>query len=69
MAGIAGMVTTIFIYWLPGIAPHVGFSFGQGLIDFVIYGVIPDARGGGTHCWILLLMTTAYFPIYFFVFK
>lgn len=69
MAGLGGMITTILIYYVPSIAPHVGFSFSSGLIDFIIYGVVPDARGGGTHCWVLLLMSLCYMPIYFFVFR
>jgi hypothetical protein len=50
MAGLAGAITTTFIYYAPAIAPHTTFSFAQGLIDFVIYGLLPDTRGGGTHC-------------------
>ncbi|MDR0739859.1 MAG: PTS transporter subunit EIIC [Mycoplasmataceae bacterium] len=68
LAGIGGMITTTLIYYAPGIAPHVTFSFAQGALDFVIYGVIPDVRGGGTHCWMLLLMSIMYFPIYFGIF-
>jgi PTS system glucose-specific IIC component len=69
MAGIAGLITTTMIYYAPAIAPHVTFSFSQGMIDFVIYGVLPDARGGGTHCWVLLILTCGYFPIYMYVFR
>ncbi|MDR0674743.1 MAG: PTS transporter subunit EIIC [Mycoplasmataceae bacterium] len=65
LAGIGGMITTTLIYYAPNVAPHVTFSFAQGALDFVIYGVIPDIRGGGTHCWMLLLMSIVYFPIYF----
>jgi phosphotransferase system glucose/maltose/N-acetylglucosamine-specific IIC component len=62
------MITTIFIYNAPSIAPHVTFSFAQGIIDFVVYGVVSDIRGGGNHCWVLLLMSILYFPIYMGVF-
>jgi hypothetical protein len=44
------MITTTFIYHAPAIAPHVTFSFSQGIIDFVVYGVVSDIRGGGNHC-------------------
>jgi PTS system glucose-specific IIC component len=29
---------------------HMGMTFSGGVIDFVIYGIIPDALGGGTNC-------------------
>lgn len=64
MCGLAGMITTIFIYYVPALAPHCTFSFSQGMIDFVIYGILPDARGGGTHSWVLLIMSLAYLPLY-----
>jgi PTS system glucose-specific IIC component len=68
MSGLCAMITTIFCYYAKDIAPHVTFSFAQGIIDFVVYGVLPDIRGGGTHCLTLFIMSLLYFPIYFGIF-
>ncbi|MDR3329761.1 MAG: PTS transporter subunit EIIC [Mycoplasmataceae bacterium] len=68
MAGLAAMITTILMFYAPVVGPHVTFSFSQGIIDFVIYGVLTDARGGGAHCWVLLVLSVIYFPIYWVVF-
>jgi PTS system glucose-specific IIC component len=29
---------------------HMGMTFSGGLIDFCVYGVIPDAVGGQANC-------------------
>lgn len=45
---------------------HVGMAFSGGLLDLLIYGIIPVAKG--THFWWTLVVGLFYVPIYFFGF-
>ncbi|UBX97827.1 PTS transporter subunit IIABC [Mycoplasmopsis synoviae] len=45
---------------------HIPMAFSGGILDFVIYGVIPFQKG--TQFWFPLLTGAAYMPVYFFVF-
>ncbi|MBW0594580.1 hypothetical protein HUN03_00178 [Mycoplasmopsis anatis] len=45
---------------------HVGMAFSGGLLDLLIYGIIPVAKG--THFWWTLVVGLFYAPIYFFGF-
>lgn len=56
-------------FWLMNLfGAHVGMTFSGGAIDFVIYGVIPDAMGAGAHCYWAVVIGAAYIPIYYFGF-
>ncbi len=45
----------------------VGYTFSAGLLDFIIYGVVPgNAR---THWITVLIIGIVYFAVYFFAFK
>ena len=45
---------------------HIGMTFSGGILDMIIYGVIPVAKG--TYFWWAFVIGAAYVPIYYFVF-
>lgn len=45
---------------------HIGMTFSGGVLDLVIYGIIPMAKG--TNFWWSIVFGGGYAPIYFFVF-
>lgn len=45
---------------------HIGMTFSGGVLDLIIYGIIPMAKG--TNFWWSLVFGGAYAPIYFLVF-
>ena len=47
---------------------NMGMTFSGGIIDFVIYGAIPDALGKGVNSWVPVVVGLAYAPIYYFGF-
>lgn len=47
---------------------NMGMTFSAGLIDFSIYGILPDALGAKADCWKAVIVGLAYVPIYFFGF-
>lgn len=47
---------------------NMGMAFSAGLIDFSIYGILPDALGARTECWKTVIVGLGYIPIYFFCF-
>ena len=56
-------------YWVMNIVPAcVGFTFSAGLIDFVIYGAVPEIIGAGSNCWWIPVIGVPIFFIYFFGF-
>lgn len=56
-------------FWLMNLlGAHCGLSFSGGFIDFVIYGVLPDAMGGKANCWIAILIGAPLAVVYFFGF-
>lgn len=67
MTGTAYMFS-ILLSLNTNFGPHIGFSFSSGLLDFTIYGVISDIRGGQANTFIPILMSLLYAPLYYFVF-
>ena len=66
--GFHGVIAGVS-YWVMNVLPAcVGFTFSAGLIDFCIYGVLPDAIGAGSNCWWILVIGVFIFAIYFFGF-
>ncbi len=56
-------------FWLMNILnAHVGMTFSAGVLDFLIYGVLPDIAGAGAKCWIAIIIGLGLSPIYFFGF-
>lgn len=47
---------------------NMGMTFSAGLIDFSIYGILPDALGAKADCWKAIIVGLTYIPIYFFSF-
>ncbi len=47
---------------------HVGMTFSGGLIDFCIYGVLPDSLGAGANCYWAVVIGLVLIPIYYFSF-
>ena len=61
MCGLSFMITN-------AIGVHMGLTFSAGLIDFCLYGVLPDSIGGGANSWWPIIIGLAMAPIYFVVF-
>lgn len=56
-------------FWLMNLLhANMGMTFSGGLIDFTIYGILPDALGAKADCWKAVIIGAAYIPIYFFGF-
>ena len=61
-------------YWAMSFTPCcVGYTFSAGLIDYSIYGILPDAIGAGSNCyWVLVVgagMGVAYFFGFWWIIK
>lgn len=46
---------------------HMGMTFSGGLIDFILYGLLPGPAR--TNAWMVVLVGLIYMPIYYFLFK
>lgn len=54
-------------FWLMNLAgAHVGMTVSGGLLDLIIYGMVPMMKG--THFWWALVIGPPLIPVYFFVF-
>ncbi len=47
---------------------HMGMTFSGGIIDFFIYGVLPDASGAGANCYWAIILGLGFAVLYFFMF-
>lgn len=61
----AGMAALSFLL-MNILGAHIGITFSGGILDMVIYGIIPLAKG--TNFWWWAVIGVIYAPIYFFVF-
>ncbi len=61
MAGISFWVLNV-------VGAHVGLTFSGGLIDLIIYGVLPSATGNPTMFWAIIVLGLVYIPLYYIVF-
>ncbi|WGI36330.1 PTS transporter subunit IIABC [Mesomycoplasma lagogenitalium] len=59
MAGLAFMFMNLF-------GAHIGMSFSGGLLDLIIYGIVPVLKG--TQFWWAAVIGLVYAPIYYLVF-
>ncbi|MBN3534605.1 PTS transporter subunit IIABC [Mycoplasma procyoni] len=59
MAGLAFMLMNV-------LGAHIGQTFSGGILDLIIYGIIPVVKG--THFWWWIVVGIVYAPIYFVVF-
>ena len=58
-------VITGISYWVMNVVPTcVGFTFSAGLLDYVIYGVVPEAVGAGSNCYWIPVIGVGIFFIY-----
>ena len=56
-------------FWLMNLfGAHMGMTFSGGIIDFCIYGVLPDTLGAGANCWWAIIIGLLLTPIYYFGF-
>ena len=65
--GFHSLMTAIGAALLVLTNTHVGAAFSNGLLDWAIYGAVPINLG--TNPFIVLLLSAAYIPIYYFVFR
>ena len=47
----------------------IGMTFSGGLIDFVLFGLLPAGAGVATHWYWVLVVGVVYFALYFVVFS
>ncbi len=59
--GLSGMLMYIC-------GAHIGMTFSGGLLDLIIYGVIPDISKAGTNFYWAIVLGIIFAPIYFVVF-
>lgn len=48
---------------------RIGMTFSGGLIDYTLFGIIPQLTGQDVSAWNVLLVGIPYFFIYFFLFR
>ncbi|BDV03671.1 MAG: PTS sugar transporter [Candidatus Hepatoplasma scabrum] len=62
MAGIS--------FWVDDLLKvSVGMTFSGGIIDYILYGILPLATGYNTAAWIVIPIGIIYMPIYYFFFR
>lgn len=61
MAGICGLALNLW-------HAHIGQTFAAGMIDFTIYGIIPDILHADAGSWKSIIIGVGVAPIYFFFF-
>lgn len=47
----------------------IGMTFSGGLIDYTMFGIIPQVTGQDVHAWNVILVGIPYFFIYFLLFR
>ena len=47
----------------------IGMTFSGGLIDYVLFGLLPAGAGVATNWYYVLIVGVVYFALYFFLFK
>jgi PTS system glucose-specific IIC component len=48
---------------------HIGMTFSGGLIDFIVYGVLPDVSSHGANCYMVPIIGGVLAPIYYLLFR
>ncbi|WP_052663887.1 PTS transporter subunit IIABC [Mycoplasmoides alvi] len=62
-------VLCAFSFWFMSLfGANLGMTFSGGLIDYTIYGIVPDALGANVHSWAVPIIGIVYIPIYFTIF-
>jgi len=61
-AGISFMLMDIF-------SVFIGQTFSGGLIDFVLFGLLPAGAGVATRWYVVILVGIVYFIVYYFLFS
>ena len=47
----------------------IGMTFSGGLIDYTMFGILPQVTGQNVNAWNVILVGIPYFFIYFFIFR
>lgn len=61
MCGLSFMILDL-------LGTHMGMTFSGGIIDFSLYGILPDATGMGANCFWVIPVGLLFAPIYYLVF-
>lgn len=61
LAGISFMLMNV-------LQVKIGMIFSGGLLDWIIYGIVPSFSGQTTNWWVVPIVGAAYAAIYFFLF-
>ncbi|MDR0675330.1 MAG: PTS transporter subunit EIIC [Mycoplasmataceae bacterium] len=57
-------------FWLMNILhAHMGMTFSGGALDFIIYGLLPDATNHTANCYWAIIIGLALVPIYYLLFR
>lgn len=60
-AGVSGLLLGLW-------HAHIGMTFAAGMIDFTLYGILPDILGAQAGSWKSIIVGLGLVPIYFFGF-
>ncbi|WP_434414477.1 PTS transporter subunit EIIC [symbiont of Argiope bruennichi] len=47
---------------------HMATAYSGGLLDFIIFGIIPQASGMDNRCWLAIVVGICYIPLFFGLF-
>ncbi|MDR3257608.1 MAG: PTS transporter subunit EIIC, partial [Mycoplasmataceae bacterium] len=57
-------------FWLMNVlGAHMGMTFSGGALDFIVYGILPDATGHVANCYWAIVVGAALMPIYYLLFR
>ncbi len=66
--GFHAFFCAISFWFMNLLGAHIGMTFSGGLIDFCIYGILPDSLGAGANCYWAVVIGLVLIPIYYFSF-
>ena len=66
--GFHAVIAAISFWLMNLLKANMGMTFSAGLLDFAIYGVLPDIFGAKADCWKAVIIGVGCFQIYFFGF-
>lgn len=67
--GFHAVMAGLSFWILALLGSSVAVTFSGGIIDYSLYGILPDATGQGVHSYWIIAVGAVFAPIYYFVFK
>lgn len=66
--GVHAVYCAISFWLMSLLGMNMGMSFSGGLLDFIVYGALPDALGKQANSYWAVVLGLVYIPLYFFTF-